>query len=1117
MVAGCLMWVSRPPHFCLYCLTCNLFSLCLQTIPLKPAISSPRLQKSQFERTTGYIIGLDSWTRRSAALRKSHSMKTEEIVPLVKQKIPTIVGFDPASQSNTIGDEARRIGLNGKTTVFNFKPTFGLGDKEFARTKKYWYWLPATSEHSERTETFTAKEAGQRFLETLFLNVQKPEKLIIGEPAIRDQTWKDNFRRHIRDIFSAMGLAEPVFFPEPFAVFQYYRHVDKTLPVANRAEIVLIIDMGGGTFNSCIIRTTEQGLLARGGATSLPLGLQADVCGGSEIDRQLFNRVVAKCHSQGTRWKEDPLKRAEITGSPALLRIEDAKIRISELIAKRDVARLSDDFSSERVSVHFPKGELHPEQEIHQDLTGEDLKAVIRDMWRRRYGEIICDTINEARQKLQSALQLPLDKIDRVLIAGGSSRLPFVKEEILTVLPNLVGKNSIYLGSDIGEAVAYGIACECREQAKRDPQLAVNKISPCILNDLYLGFKRTRRNPFELPRVRKNGVLIQDGQLLNAPFETEQLTQTYEVELPFDVEDRLLYYFSSAPFHDDPPSTPLNLAHDIFSIPRLKKISRKCELTLDIKPNGMIKPSFSFRGKGSQMNKQGEEVDCPEFYFEGFEIKEGKTYIGLDFGNSNSYLVRFASFPKEVIGTQYPEFTIRPKVKDQLRELELRLQQIRNQGALNSFRVMKHARDQMLEVIFHSNKIEGNPLTKGETADVLSGENDAIGPKEQEAKNLEAAYRWMIENINSCVASPEAFIRHVNSTIMGDVASHGGEYRKGPVKLAGMDFVPPAAGSVAPFMQQFSNEVRGTCAGRSPLECAVSFHTKLVWIHPFNDGNGRTARLFLNAYLLSQGLPVLVINYADRERYLHCLAESNKGDLSPLLEFMIDCFEQQLEDLVAPSSPLVENVTVDVTEPATQVVEVDPIVSVLENIGVGEADDPLTAIMKTKVVERQKTIEAEYDAWKQSVLTIPAELRALVESFNANEVYGRAGYHMRCETFDLLTLDKYVDIARFKSVSKTWFVGLELVGPSSREKVMWFFTGASWILKQDTKVSRVSLAVSRFDGTRYLRLTSEPISLREIGYRQGALLFVSRDRKIEDGSARKALQTFLADIIKSYL
>lgn len=197
--------------------------------------------------------------------------------------------------------------------------------------------------------------------------------------------------------------------------------------------------------------------------------------------------------------------------------------------------------------------------------------------------------------------------------------------------------------------------------------------------------------------------------------------------------------------------------------------------------------------------------------------------------------------------------------------------------------MLTHGQNQMLEVIFHSNKIEGNPLTKGETEDLLRDERHVLTPREQEAKNLETAYRWMLDNIDCCVSSPEAFARHVNSTIMRGVASDCGEYRKGPVKLAGMDFVPPAAASVPAFMQQLSNEFRIGSGGRSGLECAVSAHTKLVWIHPFNDGNGRTARLLLNAYLLTQGLPVVVINYADRERYLHCLAESNKGDLSALV------------------------------------------------------------------------------------------------------------------------------------------------------------------------------------------------------------------------------------------
>jgi hypothetical protein len=302
------------------------------------------------------------------------------------------------------------------------------------------------------------------------------------------------------------------------------------------------------------------------------------------------------------------------------------------------------------------------------------------------------------------------------------------------------------------------------------------------------------------------------------------------------------------------------------------------------------------------------------------------------------------------------------------------------------------------------------------------------------------------------------------------------------------------------------------------LECAASLHTKFVWIHPFSDGNGRTARLLLNAYLLSQDLPVVVINYADRERYLHCLKESNKGDLSSLIEFIIDCFEQQLDDLTAPvPAERAPEPSAESPAPDKVAAEMGPIITALEEVGIVESDDPLATIMRSKVVEQQKKVEAEYEAWKQSVLTIPAELKTVVESFNANELYARAGFQMRFHVYDLLPIEKYNEISNGRSATRTWFIGLDILGPESRAKILWFFNNASWTMKQDKQSSRVSLGISRFDGNRFVRLTSEPISLREIGYRQGTLLFVSRDRTIAEGGVRKMLQGFLADVIKSYI
>ena len=104
-----------------------------------------------------------------------------------------------------------------------------------------------------------------------------------------------------------------------------------------------------------------------------------------------------------------------------LLHLEDAKIALSRAIGEH--ARIAEDFSSIRALVHLEAGTLHPDEHIDVELTGEDLKTVIRKVWRRHWGEIIARTVTEARKKLN------FERLDKVLVAGGSSRLPFMRGE----------------------------------------------------------------------------------------------------------------------------------------------------------------------------------------------------------------------------------------------------------------------------------------------------------------------------------------------------------------------------------------------------------------------------------------------------------------------------------------------------------------------------------------------------------------------------------------------------------------------------------------------------------------------------------------------------------------
>lgn len=363
--------------------------------------------------------------------------KENKIIPLTDDRIPTIVAYSLETNNIVIGEEARETGLRGRTSVFNFKLDLGKGDAEFSKKKKY--WMAPTGQYDANITFYTAKEATEIYLRELLKGIDIPEQVLMGEPAIMDQAWKENFRRHMREIFKELNIgATPLFFPEPFAVFQYYRNV--LLQKTNKSEIVLVIDVGGGTFNTCIIKTTDEGYLSRGGGTSVPIGLQAAEFGGCQIDKELLNILVERAISSGIQWKDDPYARAMKEGSNVMLLIEDVKIYLSNAIGQD--AKLASDFSHIKKEIIIKKGQLHPDHSIAIDLCGNDLKNIVRNFWRKKWGKIIIKTFNEAKKKLKK-LNFTFEKLDKVIIAGGSSKLPFMKEEIFTALPTKVEDNNI--------------------------------------------------------------------------------------------------------------------------------------------------------------------------------------------------------------------------------------------------------------------------------------------------------------------------------------------------------------------------------------------------------------------------------------------------------------------------------------------------------------------------------------------------------------------------------------------------------------------------------------------------------------------------------------------------
>jgi len=85
--------------------------------------------------------------------------------------------------------------------------------------------------------------------------------------------------------------------------------------------------------------------------------------------------------------------------------------------------------------------------------------------------------------------------------------------------------------------------------------------------------------------------------------------------------------------------------------------------------------------------------------------------------------------------------------------------------------------------------------------------------------------------------------------------------------ITGSKHKPPAAYEIPKLMDELIQWIRKSSKKLHPVELASIAHHKLVFIRPFTDGNGRTARLFMNLLLMQKGYPLVVILKNDRKKY----------------------------------------------------------------------------------------------------------------------------------------------------------------------------------------------------------------------------------------------------------
>lgn len=251
-------------------------------------------------------------------------------------------------------------------------------------------------------------------------------------------------------------------------------------------------------------------------------------------------------------------------------------------------------------------------------------------------------------------------------------------------------------------------------------------------------------------------------------------------------------------------------------------------------------------------------------------------------------------------------------------QLKQELNSLRPLDAEAEARIMQKFR---LDWNYHSNNLEGNSLTYGETkALILFGITAQGKPLKDhfEITGHNEAINWILEVIKDETPLTEKFIRELHTLLLKESSykeaqtTEGkptrrkievGKYKTQPnhvVTVTGETFYfampEETPAKMHELIEWFRNEKEKPNV--NPIILAALFHYRFIRIHPFDDGNGRTARILMNFILMQFGYPPVIIKTEDKENYFAVLRLADADQLEPFIEYIAQNLVRSLEIMI---------------------------------------------------------------------------------------------------------------------------------------------------------------------------------------------------------------------------
>lgn len=202
-------------------------------------------------------------------------------------------------------------------------------------------------------------------------------------------------------------------------------------------------------------------------------------------------------------------------------------------------------------------------------------------------------------------------------------------------------------------------------------------------------------------------------------------------------------------------------------------------------------------------------------------------------------------------------------MKELLQKIDVLRSEVTKCRPLSAAQLQKIEEALFVEYTYESNRIEGNTLTLQETALVIQKGITVSGKSLRE--HLEAINHYEAIGFIKSIAEKneslnERTLKDIHALVLRGIdPENAGRYRNVNVRIAGSRHIPADALKVQELMDAYFEFYENQKETLHPVLMAAHLHEKLVTIHPFIDGNGRTSRLIMNLILLQHGYTLVNI------------------------------------------------------------------------------------------------------------------------------------------------------------------------------------------------------------------------------------------------------------------